>query len=163
MWGFVKFKFCPLLGLRSLYLWKAMFDNSLFQDNFKFFFDWWKPVLWFLNFCIKLDMKYMPIFHSTGNFLSGTLNRVNHMLGSGRNNRKIMCYIAGGVVVFITIIYLLSSKLRSADWLEDQLIFDIQMINFDLQQINFWFQKVYNCQMSTLHIFIQIHILLKKK
>lgn len=54
-------------------------------------------------------------FDSTGNFLSGTLNRVHHMLGSGRNNRKIMCYIAGGVVVFITIIYMLSSKLRSAD------------------------------------------------
>ena len=52
--------------------------------------------------------------------MSGTLNRVTNMLGSGRNNRKIMCYIAGGVVVFITIIYMLSSKLRSADWFEDQ-------------------------------------------
>jgi len=54
-------------------------------------------------------------FDSTGNFLSGTLNRVTNMLGSGRKDRKIMCYIAGGVVVFITLIYMLSSKLRSAD------------------------------------------------
>ena len=54
-------------------------------------------------------------FDSTGNFLSGTLNRVNHMLGTGRSNRKLMCYIAGGVVIFITLIYMLSSKLRSSN------------------------------------------------
>ena len=77
----------------------------------------------YCDFCMKLDMKYMPFFHSTGNFLSGTLNRVHHMLGSGRNNRKIMCYVAGGVVVFITIIYMLSSKLRSADWFQDPIDF----------------------------------------
>ena len=104
------------------------------------------------------------LLYSTGNFLSGTLNRVHHMLGSGRTNRKIMCYIAGGVVVFITIIYMLSSKLRSADWFEDQLIFDPPKNQFwSPSRSIFRFQKVYNCQMSTLHIFIQIHILLRKK
>ena len=67
-----------------------------------------------MNFKYQLDMIYPTYFlNSTGNFLSGTLNRVNHMLGSGRNNRRIMCYVAGGVVLFITIIYMLSSKLRS--------------------------------------------------
>ena len=54
-------------------------------------------------------------FDSTGNFLNGTLNRVNKMLGSGRNNRKLMCYVAGGVVIFIFFIYYLSSKLSSTD------------------------------------------------
>ena len=74
-----------------------------------------------------------------------------------------MCYVAGGVVVFITIIYMLSSKLRSADWFEDQLIFDPQKDQFWFSNRSiFRFQKVYNCQMSTLHIFIQIHILKKK-
>ena len=53
-------------------------------------------------------------FDSTGTFLSGTLNRVNKMLGSGRNNRKLMCYVAGGVVVFIIFIYYVSSKLSSS-------------------------------------------------
>ena len=84
------------------------------------------------------------------------------MLGSGRNNRKIMCYIAGGVVVFITIIYMVSSKLRSADWFEDQLIFYPTTDQFWSPTDQFLIPKVYNCQMSTLHIFIQIHILKKK-
>ena len=53
-------------------------------------------------------------FDSTGNFLNGTLNRVHKMLGSGRSNRKLMCYVAGGVVVFIFFIYYLSSKLSTS-------------------------------------------------
>ncbi len=52
-------------------------------------------------------------FDSTGSFLSGTLNRVHKMMGTGRNNRKLMCYVAFGVVIFITILYLMASKLRS--------------------------------------------------
>lgn len=53
-------------------------------------------------------------FDSTGNFLSGSLNRVNKMIGTGRNNRKLMCYVAGGVVFFIIFLYMLSSKLGSS-------------------------------------------------
>ena len=51
-------------------------------------------------------------FDSAGNFLSGTLNRVNLMM-NGRNNRKLMCYVAAGVVLVITVLYLLTSKLTS--------------------------------------------------
>ena len=53
-------------------------------------------------------------FDSTGNFLNGTLNRVHKMLGSGRSNRKLMCYVAGGVVLFIFFIYFLSSRISSS-------------------------------------------------
>lgn len=52
-------------------------------------------------------------FDSTGHFLSGTLNRVQKMMGSGRHNRKLMCYTAGGVVFVIMFFYFLSTKLRS--------------------------------------------------
>ena len=121
-----------------------------------------KACIVFFVFLYEAGYEVHAFFDSTGNFLSGTLNRVHHMLGSGRNNRKIMCYVAGGVVVFITIIYMLSSKLRSADWFEDQLIFDPPKNQFwSPNRSIFRFQKVYNCQMSTLHIFIQIHILKK--
>ena len=85
-----------------------MFDNSKL-------FLLMKACIVVFDFFYEAGYEVQAFFHSTGNFLSGTLNRVHHMLGSGRTNRKIMCYIAGGVVVFITIIYMLSSKLRSAD------------------------------------------------
>ena len=52
-------------------------------------------------------------FDSTGTFLSGTLNRVHKMVGSSRNNRKLMCYVAFGVVFFIFVIYILSARLAS--------------------------------------------------
>lgn len=52
-------------------------------------------------------------FDSTGNFLSGTLNRVQHMIGSGRNNRKLQCYVILATIFFIIFIYMLSSKLTS--------------------------------------------------
>ena len=53
-------------------------------------------------------------FDSTGNFLSGTLNRVQHMIGSGRNNRKLQCYVVLATIFFIFFIYILSSRLTSA-------------------------------------------------
>ena len=53
-------------------------------------------------------------FDSTGNFLSGTLNRVNHMLGSGRNNRKLMCYTAFGVVFVLLLIYIFLQRISSS-------------------------------------------------
>ncbi len=53
-------------------------------------------------------------FDSTGNFLSGTLNRVNHMLGTGRNNRKLMCYTAFGVVFVLLLLYLFVHRLSSS-------------------------------------------------
>ena len=53
-------------------------------------------------------------FDSTGNFLSGSLNRVQHMIGSGRNNRKLQCYVVLATIFFIFFIYILSSKLTSS-------------------------------------------------
>ena len=52
-------------------------------------------------------------FDSTGNFLSGTMNRVHKMMGTGRNNRKLMCYVICAVVLFIFFVYFLSSRLTA--------------------------------------------------
>ena len=52
-------------------------------------------------------------FDSTGNFLSGTMNRVHKMMGTGRNNRKLMCYVICAVVLFIFFFYFLSSRLTA--------------------------------------------------
>jgi blocked-early-in-transport protein 1 len=53
-------------------------------------------------------------FDSTGSFLSGTLNRVTKMVGSGRNNRKLMCYVSLGVIFLIFFIYFISVKMSSS-------------------------------------------------
>jgi len=42
---------------------------------------------------------------STSGFLGGTLGRVNQMVNSGRGNRKIMCYVILGVIMFAFILY----------------------------------------------------------
>ena len=42
---------------------------------------------------------------STSGFLGGTLGRVNQMVNSGRGNRKIMCYVILGVIIFAFILY----------------------------------------------------------
>lgn len=50
----------------------------------------------------------------TGGFLGGTMNRVKHMMGTGRSNRKAMCYVAVGVVFTIFFFYLVIRKLGSS-------------------------------------------------
>ncbi|KAK2724959.1 hypothetical protein QYM36_001419 [Artemia franciscana] len=43
----------------------------------------------------------------TGNLLSNSLGRVRGLLGSNRSNRRIMCYIAAGMVMFVVFTYLI--------------------------------------------------------
>ena len=91
-------------------IFKSKLNSDLLHDIFSFLFSIESEAKDHNRLLDNVDGD----FDSTGNFLSGTLNRVNHMLGTGRSNRKLMCYIAGGVVIFITLIYMLSSKLRSS-------------------------------------------------
>lgn len=44
-------------------------------------------------------------FDGTSGFLSGTLNRVNHMMNQGRSNRQLMCYVSVGVVFMLFFLY----------------------------------------------------------
>ena len=53
-------------------------------------------------------------FDSTRGFLGGTLNRVKLMMGSGRSNRQIMCYVSLGVVFGLFTMYWLIGKLFSS-------------------------------------------------
>uniref|UniRef100_A0A0B6Z4V9 t-SNARE coiled-coil homology domain-containing protein n=1 Tax=Arion vulgaris TaxID=1028688 RepID=A0A0B6Z4V9_9EUPU len=49
-------------------------------------------------------------FSSSEGLLSGSMNRLNNMVSSGKNNRKLMCYIIIGLVVlFIVTYYIISS------------------------------------------------------
>jgi len=54
-------------------------------------------------------------FDSTQNLLSGGVNRIHKMLGSGRSNRRFMCYIVAGVVVFGLIFFYLAGRATSHD------------------------------------------------
>ena len=49
---------------------------------------------------------------STG-LLSGTMKRMDHMISSGKNNRKVMCYIILGLVVAFLIFYFVLSRIRT--------------------------------------------------
>ena len=51
----------------------------------------------------------------TGNLLSNSLGRVRGLLGSNRSNRRIMCYIAGGMVMFVVFTYLIYSLAGSPE------------------------------------------------
>ncbi|XP_022701909.1 type 1 phosphatases regulator YPI1-like isoform X2 [Varroa jacobsoni] len=44
-------------------------------------------------------------FGSTQNLLTGGVHRINKLLGSGRSNRRLMCYIVAAVIVFGLIFY----------------------------------------------------------
>ena len=50
-------------------------------------------------------------FDSTSGFLGGTLNRVKLMMGTGKSNRSVMCYVAAGVVVVIFFLYWTMGKM----------------------------------------------------
>jgi blocked-early-in-transport protein 1 len=48
-------------------------------------------------------------FEGTTSLLSGSLKRINFMVNSGKNNRRLMCYlILGLVLVFFALFYLIS-------------------------------------------------------
>ncbi|CAL4160469.1 unnamed protein product, partial [Meganyctiphanes norvegica] len=53
-------------------------------------------------------------FTSGEGLLSGSLNRVKNILTSGRQNRKVMCYMAGFIIIFLIILSYLFSRLTSS-------------------------------------------------
>lgn len=53
-------------------------------------------------------------FESTSGFLGGTMTRLKVMMGSGRSNRKLMCYIAVGVVGVIFFLYFALKRLTAS-------------------------------------------------
>lgn len=53
-------------------------------------------------------------FSSSDGLLSGSINRVKNLLSSGRQNRKVMCYTAGFVVLFLILFWYLISKALSS-------------------------------------------------
>jgi len=74
-----------------------------------------------LAFDIEQDTKYQNAylggmdgdFDSTQGLLSGSVNRLANMVGSGKNNRKLMCYIILGLVLVFFIGYYLISHLTA--------------------------------------------------
>ncbi len=48
-------------------------------------------------------------FDSTTGLLTGSMNRINHMVGSAKNNRKLMCYISLGLVILFIVLYYIVS------------------------------------------------------
>ncbi|XP_059150694.1 BET1-like protein [Physella acuta] len=51
-------------------------------------------------------------FSSSEGLLTGSMNRLSHMVGSGKNNRKLMCYIVLGLVLLFVITYYFISRVR---------------------------------------------------
>ncbi|XP_003728514.1 BET1-like protein [Strongylocentrotus purpuratus] len=49
-------------------------------------------------------------FSSSEGLLSGTVKRLDGMFSSGRGNRKLMCYMILGLVIFFVFAYLLLSR-----------------------------------------------------
>ncbi|XP_034626413.1 BET1-like protein isoform X3 [Trachemys scripta elegans] len=58
---------------------------------------------------LKSDSDFMSV---TG-LLTGSVKRFSTMTRSGRDNRKLLCYIAAGLVVVFFILYYLVSKART--------------------------------------------------
>lgn len=52
-------------------------------------------------------LKCAIFFYLPGGFLAGTMSRVKHMMGTGRGNRQLMCYVSIGIVVFMFFVYFL--------------------------------------------------------
>ncbi|GFS66135.1 BET1-like protein [Nephila pilipes] len=49
-------------------------------------------------------------FDSSGGFLSGSLNRMNKMMFTGRSDRRLMCYVIFGTVGLFIVFYYLAHK-----------------------------------------------------
>ncbi|XP_042882695.1 BET1-like protein [Penaeus japonicus] len=54
-------------------------------------------------------------FSSGEGLMMGSLNRVKNLLTSGRQNRKVMCYMAGFVILFVIILWYLSSRMLASE------------------------------------------------
>jgi len=52
-------------------------------------------------------------FLSTTGFLGGTVNRFSKMMDSGRNNRKMMCYVVAFLVSLFLVVYFLLSRSKA--------------------------------------------------
>ncbi|CAL1529587.1 unnamed protein product [Lymnaea stagnalis] len=51
-------------------------------------------------------------FSSSEGLLTGSMHRLSNMVGSGKNNRKLMCYIVLGLVLLFIITYYFISRVR---------------------------------------------------
>ncbi|CAG5116227.1 unnamed protein product [Candidula unifasciata] len=49
-------------------------------------------------------------FSSSEGLLTGSMKRLNNMVGSGKNNRRLMCYIVIGLVVLFIVTYYIVSR-----------------------------------------------------
>nr|XP_048710511.1 BET1-like protein isoform X2 [Caretta caretta] len=58
---------------------------------------------------LKSDSDFMSV---TG-LLTGSVKRFSTMTRSGRDNRKLLCYVSAGLVVVFFILYYLVSKART--------------------------------------------------
>ena len=52
-------------------------------------------------------------FESSQGLLTGSLNRINYMVSSGKGNRKMMCYIILGLVGLFFLSYYLIAKVTA--------------------------------------------------
>ena len=52
-------------------------------------------------------------FNSGETLLGGSLNRIKGLLTSGRQNRKIMCYMSAFVILFLFLVFYLLGKVTS--------------------------------------------------
>jgi len=50
-------------------------------------------------------------FDSTGSFLGGSASRMKKMMSSGRGNRRVLCYTAGGLVAIFVLFYYVLSRI----------------------------------------------------
>ncbi|CAI9743338.1 isoform X2 [Octopus vulgaris] len=52
-------------------------------------------------------------FDSSQGLLTGSMNRISHMINSGKSNRKMMCYIIMGLSALFFLSYYLVLKVRA--------------------------------------------------
>ncbi|XP_064603003.1 BET1-like protein [Liolophura sinensis] len=52
-------------------------------------------------------------FDSSHGLLSGSVGRLSNMLGTGRNNRRLMCYIIVGFVGLFFVAYFVASRVTA--------------------------------------------------
>ncbi|XP_059916623.1 BET1-like protein isoform X2 [Gadus macrocephalus] len=77
-------------------------------------------VLWKLAYDIDKDAEDQNMyidgmdsdFLSATGLLTGSVKRFSTMLRSSRDNRKIMCYMSGGLVALFFLLYYLVSRLQ---------------------------------------------------
>ncbi|XP_045174892.1 BET1-like protein [Mercenaria mercenaria] len=60
-----------------------------------------------------MDDHMVGEFDSSQGLLTGSMNRINHMVSAGKGNRKLMCYIILGLIILFFLSYYLISKVTS--------------------------------------------------